>query len=325
MLGLAFALSLPDILRAGIGPGRLSHFSVDEARSLNGLIARGLNQLLAATFLTVAVAVPLTANMYSVKFLDFFLRDPVNAGVLGLVVFATFENAWVAYLIRDGFVPTFALQVAFVLLALCSAALLPYIYYVFRFLHPNTLLRRLEQQFEDALASARRRPERLAPRARAGGGGARAHRQRRHPVGGPVRPQHGDRECRDRRAARARVLGRQGAPAARLVPGGGPAVPELLVGSGRGVQRQPELGGDEALLAAAAGARGGGAPVPRPREPGGEGAAPPGARAAGVGGPDPAGGGDGVLQHVRAHDARRPRSPIRVHGVRAVPPVRRRG
>ena len=162
MLGLAFVVSLPDILRSGIGLGRLSHFSVEEARSLNGLIGRGLNQLLAATFLTVAVAVPLTANMYSVKFLDFFVKDPVNTGVLGLVVFAAFENVWTSYLIRDGFVPTFALQVAFGLLLVCSAALLPYIYYVFRFLHPNTLLRRLEQQFEDALASAVRRPERHA-------------------------------------------------------------------------------------------------------------------------------------------------------------------
>ncbi len=162
MLGLAFLLSMPDLFWAAIGPSRLSHFSVEEARALNGIIERGLNQLLAATFLTVAVAVPLTANMYSVKFLDFFIKDPVNTGVLGLVVFSVFENAWTAYLIRGGFVPTLALQVAFGLLLLCSAALLPYIFYVFRFLHPNTLLRRLEHQFEDALASALRRPDRLA-------------------------------------------------------------------------------------------------------------------------------------------------------------------
>ena len=162
MLGLAFVLSLPDLFWSAIGPSRLSHFSVEEARALNGIIERGLNQLLAATFLTVAVAVPLTANMYSVKFLDFFIKDPVNTGVLGLVVFAVFENAWTAYLIRGGFVPTLALQIAFGLMLLCSAALLPYIFYVFRFLHPNTLLRRLEHQFEDALASALRRPDRLA-------------------------------------------------------------------------------------------------------------------------------------------------------------------
>jgi hypothetical protein len=162
MLGLVFILSMPDILSSGMRAGRLTHFSVEEARAINGFVGRGLNQLLAATFLTIAVAVPLTANMYSVKFLDFFLKDPVNMGVLGLVVFAVCENAWAAYLIRDGFVPTFALQVAFGLLLLCSAAFLPYIYYVFRYLHPNTLLRRLEQQFEDALVSALRHPKRLA-------------------------------------------------------------------------------------------------------------------------------------------------------------------
>jgi hypothetical protein len=162
MLALAFVLSLPDILSSAFDPGRLSHFTVEEARALNGLLERGLNQLLAATFLSVAVAVPLTANMYSVKFLDFFIKDPVNMGVLGLVVFATFENAWTAYLIRGGFVPAFALQVAAGLLLICSAVFLPYIFYVFRFLHPNTLLRRLEHQFEDAVASALHRPRRLA-------------------------------------------------------------------------------------------------------------------------------------------------------------------
>ena len=154
MLGLALVLSMPDILRSGIGPGRLSSFSVEEARALNGLIGRGLNQLLAATFLTVAVAVPLTANMYSVKFLDFFIKDRVNIGVLGLVVFAAVQNAWAGLLIRDGFVPAFSLHASFALLVVCYAAFIPYVFYVFRFLHPNTLLHRLEQQLEDGLASA---------------------------------------------------------------------------------------------------------------------------------------------------------------------------
>ena len=109
MLGLVFIVSMPDILRSGITAGRLSHFSVEEARALNSFIGRALNQLLAATFLTIAVAVPLTANMYSVKFLDFFLKDPVNMGVLGLVVFAACENAWAAYLKEVGEAPLYKL------------------------------------------------------------------------------------------------------------------------------------------------------------------------------------------------------------------------
>jgi hypothetical protein len=162
MVGLAFVLALPDLLSAAGGLGRLGGFSVEEARHLNGLMGRGLAQLLAVVFMAGALAVPLTANMYSVKFLDFFVRDPVNAGVLGLVAFAGLQNAAAAYMMRGGSVPTIALQVAFVLLVLCYAALLPYIYYVFRFLHPNTLLVRLEQQVEEALAYACRRPARVA-------------------------------------------------------------------------------------------------------------------------------------------------------------------
>jgi hypothetical protein len=162
MFGLALVLSLPDLLSAGSDLGRLRRFSVDEARHLNGLMGRALVQMLSVLFMAGALAVPLTANMYSVKFLDFFVRDPVNSFVLGLVTFAALQNAWAAYLIRGGQVPAVALEIAFALLVVCYATLLPYIYYVFRFLHPATLLRRLETQVADALATARRPGARLA-------------------------------------------------------------------------------------------------------------------------------------------------------------------
>ena len=41
-------------------------------------------------FTTVSIAVPLTANMYSLKFLEFFLKDRVNSGMLLLA--ATIES-----------------------------------------------------------------------------------------------------------------------------------------------------------------------------------------------------------------------------------------
>ena len=162
MVALAAGLSLLDLTRAGIGIGHLGALDINEARHLNNAIARNLNQLLAVVFTMVAIAVPLTANMYSVKFLDFFIKDPVNAGVLGLVVFADLENTWTAYLLRDGFIPTAELNIGLVLVVVCFATLLPYLYYVFRFLHPNTLLQSLEHQIEDALSSALRHPAQLA-------------------------------------------------------------------------------------------------------------------------------------------------------------------
>ena len=151
MLGLSALLTWPDLARAGEAAVQLAPMTLEEAHGLNMLVNQKLNQLLGSYFMTVAIAVPLTANMYSVKFLDFFMKDRVNLGVLGLVVFSAVMNAWTSYLTRDHFVPVLALHASFGLLIGCYAAFIPYVFYVFRFLHPNTLLHRLERQFEEAL------------------------------------------------------------------------------------------------------------------------------------------------------------------------------
>lgn len=162
MLALGALLSLPDLLRSGIRPWQIGALDLADARYLNGILTRNTHQLLAVFFTMVVIAVPLTANMYSIKFLDFFVRDPVNLAVFGLVVFSAFQNSWVAFLTRQGFVPAIGMHVGFGLLVLCYAAILPYLYYLFRFLHPNTLLHRLEHQVEDGLEDALARPSRIA-------------------------------------------------------------------------------------------------------------------------------------------------------------------
>ena len=153
MLALSALVSWPDLARAGSAAARLAPLTLEEARGLNMLVNQKLNQLLGSYFMTVAIAVPLTANMYSVKFLDFFMKDRVNLGVLGMVVFSAVVNAWAAYLTRGQFIPSFTLHASVALLVLCYAAFIPYVFYVFRFLHPHTLLHRLEHQFEDAMAA----------------------------------------------------------------------------------------------------------------------------------------------------------------------------
>ena len=162
MLALSALLTWPDLARAGISVAHLAPPSLEEARGLNMLVNQKLNQLLGSYFMTVAIAVPLTANMYSVKFLDFFMKDRINLGVLGVVVFSAVMNAWTSYLTRDQFVPGIALHASFVLLVVCYAAFIPYVFYVFRFLHPNTLLHRLERQFDEALEAVINGSEHLA-------------------------------------------------------------------------------------------------------------------------------------------------------------------
>lgn len=158
-VGLQWAF---DLARGGYSFSRLSTFDVNEARQFNSLLARNFNQLLAVTFTTVAIAVPLTANMYSLKFLEFFIKDPVNTAALTLVVLVNLNNTALGYALKSGFVPGFQLHLSFALAILYFSLLFPYLYYVFRFLHPNTLLERLEEEIYADLRAANRRPAHAA-------------------------------------------------------------------------------------------------------------------------------------------------------------------
>ena len=151
-----------DLSSAGIPFDHLMTMTADEARHLNNALSRNLNQLMAVSFTTVAIAVPLTANMYSLKFLEFFIKDPVNASVLAFVVFAGLNNTAIAWAIKADFVPDTALLFSLALVTVAVALLFPYLYYVFRFLHPNTLLDRLEAEIAANLQTAVRQQSKAA-------------------------------------------------------------------------------------------------------------------------------------------------------------------
>jgi len=131
-----------------------------EFRHLNNLYNRSLNQLTGVIFTTVAIAVPLTANMYSLKFLEFFIKDPVNTIALIFVILTNANNTWAGYVASADYIPALALNVTSVMALLCYALAFPYLYYVFRFLHPDTLLERLADDTAAQFAAASRRPAR---------------------------------------------------------------------------------------------------------------------------------------------------------------------
>jgi hypothetical protein len=162
MVALSGTLLALDLISGGYALSHFASMTPAEARQLNTVLARNFSQLLAVTFTTVAIAVPLTANMYSLKFLDFFIKDPINAAVLTLVVFAGLNNVILTYAIKDNFVPVFDLHLSLVLVIVCSALLFPYLYYIFRFLHPQSLLVRLQDEIAAALRAAQRRPQHAA-------------------------------------------------------------------------------------------------------------------------------------------------------------------
>ena len=119
--------------------------SAEELQPAIANISRTFNQLIAVVIMALAIAVPLTANMYTPKLLEIFLGDRLNRIVLGLILFSTVNVLWVAARIENGHVPRFGLALTIALLLACFSVLLPYFFYIFRFLHPAHILERLEQ------------------------------------------------------------------------------------------------------------------------------------------------------------------------------------
>jgi len=154
ILVFGFGAMSIDLAAQGFPLRDLWTVDIHSARNLNSLLSRNLNQLLGVVFTTVAIAVPLTANMYSVKFLEIFITDRVNVAVLVLAVVANLNNTIFGYGLRDAFVPAVHLHVTLALAVVCFAVLFPYLYYVFRFLHPVTLLRKLDEEIARSLTAA---------------------------------------------------------------------------------------------------------------------------------------------------------------------------
>ncbi len=152
---------LADLAGSGYRP-TITQLTLDEARHLTNALSRSYNQLVGVSFTTIAIAVPLTANLYSLKFLEFIVKDRVIAAMLTLVVFANVNNLWISYALKDDFIPLLSIHISLALSILCFALLFPYLYYIFRFLHPNTLLERLEDEINGDLQLAARLPRKAA-------------------------------------------------------------------------------------------------------------------------------------------------------------------
>src|SRR5512135_465155 len=112
-------------------------------------MARAYNNVLAMLIATIGLAIPLTANMHTPKLIEMFLRDRINRYVLSFMAFGAAHVLWVDYLIGPKFAPTWAIGLA-VLFAMAGWALLiPYFFYVVRFVDPSRLVIRLRDSTID--------------------------------------------------------------------------------------------------------------------------------------------------------------------------------
>jgi hypothetical protein len=106
-------------------------------------VARAYNNVLAMLLATIGLAIPLTANMHTPKLIEMFIRDRLNRCVLTYIAFGSAHTLWVSYIIGPKFAPTWAYALTIYMALLGWALLIPYFFYVVRFIDPSRLVIRL--------------------------------------------------------------------------------------------------------------------------------------------------------------------------------------
>lgn len=127
------------------GWGSVSWAGTNNAKLVDVLspMARAYNNLLAMLIATIGLAIPLTANMHTPKLIEMFLKDRINRFVLTYIAFGAANVLWVGYMIGPDFAPTWAITFSVFGALVGWALLVPYFFYVVRFVDPSRLILRL--------------------------------------------------------------------------------------------------------------------------------------------------------------------------------------
>lgn len=124
-------------------------------------MARAYNNILAMLIGMIGLAIPLTANMHTPKLIEMFLADRINRVVLTYITFGAAHVLWVDYMIGPEFAPTYAIAISVFMALVGWALLLPYFFYVIRFIDPSRLVIRLKDatvRIVDGVADRTRDP-----------------------------------------------------------------------------------------------------------------------------------------------------------------------
>jgi hypothetical protein len=117
--------------------------------------------VLAIAITVVAIVVELAATRYSHLITRLFMREPVNFLVLGLFLVTTVQCVWTSVTFTHAesgaLLPHAGFFVTMVLVTVSLLALLPYIYFVFTFLSPISVIERICANAVTGIRSASKR------------------------------------------------------------------------------------------------------------------------------------------------------------------------
>jgi hypothetical protein len=165
-----YALVLAWIYRLEMPPGLfLGPMNHEMAVMLANLESRAAVALISAVFASLFLAIPLTASMYTPQLIELFVSSWVNRIMLSLFVSSAGLSVWNGYMAGAGTIPRFSLLLSMGLLLTSIILLLPYLFFVFRFLDPDTIIARVAETVIRAMeprprGSIRRRQHELSSR-----------------------------------------------------------------------------------------------------------------------------------------------------------------
>ncbi len=142
-------------------PGALAPwtlFGLPAAADTVGGLGEVTIAVLGIALTVVAIIVELAANRYTARVTELFLRDPINGLVLGWFAVTAALVIATSMSLYGPVYPTRMVQVVTSAMIVSMLAILPYFVYVFDFLTPRSVIRRIEERAEDGLAQGAARP-----------------------------------------------------------------------------------------------------------------------------------------------------------------------
>ena len=100
----------------------------------------GTAEVVAITIVIVVLGVQLTADRYSPRIIDIFIRDRLNGIILALFLGSIIFTIWVCAAIKPDYVPYFLVYSAITLAIVDFILLLPYVRYMFQIMRGDTIV-----------------------------------------------------------------------------------------------------------------------------------------------------------------------------------------
>jgi hypothetical protein len=113
--------------------------------------------ILSLALTVVTIIVELASNRYTPRITELFIRDPINALMMGFYTCTAVLVLWVQMSLFSGHYPVWMVAASLTAMTIALLSLLPYFGYVFDFLMPTRVVQRISQRSANAIRSVTRR------------------------------------------------------------------------------------------------------------------------------------------------------------------------